>query len=379
MSRPRSLSGCVVLVTSDRRSGDLRAALEQRGATVVHTAAVVTTPHLADDALARTTRRLVAVPPDVVVVTTGAGLHGWLESADAEGLGDALRAVLRSARLIAHGAKARAAAEGVGLEVDPDVTGESAARVRDALLAQGVTGRRIAVQHHGDRTDELDADLAAAGADVTSVIVHPWRPPADPAAVVAGVDATASGEVDAVLFTSARAASAWTDAAADAGVLRSIVHRAAHGALLAVAIGEATALPLRSAGIDPVLPEHRRLGALVRSVVTHYETVGESTLETVAGTLHVRSCAAVLGERVVAVSPGGLAVLRALVAARGDVVRRADLLRVLPGESGSGHAVEVAVARLREALGDRRVVETVVKRGYRLALARPSPGFCGAP
>jgi uroporphyrinogen-III synthase len=29
----------------------------------------------------------------------------------------------------------------------------------------------------------------------------------------------------------------------------------------------------------------------------------------------------------------------------------------------------VAVARLREAIGDRRVVETVVKRGYRLATA----------
>ena len=31
------------------------------------------------------------------------------------------------------------------------------------------------------------------------------------------------------------------------------------------------------------------------------------------------------------------------------------------------HAVEMAVARLRTALGDARLVQTVVKRGYRLA------------
>ena len=58
-----------------------------------------------------------------------------------------------------------------------------------------------------------------------------------------------------------------------------------------------------------------------------------------------------------------------LMEAKGDVVSRSEVLEVLPGDSRSGHAVEVAVGRLREAIGDRRVVQTVVKRGYRLALA----------
>jgi predicted ATPase len=43
---------------------------------------------------------------------------------------------------------------------------------------------------------------------------------------------------------------------------------------------------------------------------------------------------------------------------------RPELVRVLPG-GGDGHAVEMAVTRLRAALG-APLVETVVKRGYRL-------------
>jgi uroporphyrinogen-III synthase len=48
------------------------------------------------------------------------------------------------------------------------------------------------------------------------------------------------------------------------------------------------------------------------------------------------------------------------------VVPRATLLRALPGQTADEHAVEMAVARLRAALGEPRLIETVVKRGYRL-------------
>jgi uroporphyrinogen-III synthase len=41
---------------------------------------------------------------------------------------------------------------------------------------------------------------------------------------------------------------------------------------------------------------------------------------------------------------------------------------VLPGNGGDGHAVDVAIARLRTALGDPSIVHTVIKRGYRLGL-----------
>jgi uroporphyrinogen-III synthase len=52
-------------------------------------------------------------------------------------------------------------------------------------------------------------------------------------------------------------------------------------------------------------------------------------------------------------------------------VCRADLLRALPGTGTDTHAVETAVLRLRTALGDKNIVSTVVKRGYRLAVDEP--------
>jgi uroporphyrinogen-III synthase len=64
--------------------------------------------------------------------------------------------------------------------------------------------------------------------------------------------------------------------------------------------------------------------------------------------------------------PAPLAVLRALVQRPGVVVSRSDLLGVLPGGGSDEHAVEMAVTRLRGVLGSK-VVQTVVKRGYRLA------------
>jgi uroporphyrinogen-III synthase len=66
--------------------------------------------------------------------------------------------------------------------------------------------------------------------------------------------------------------------------------------------------------------------------------------------------------------PNGMTVLRTLARRPGRVVSRAELLAALPGRGVDEHAVEPAVARLRAALGHPKLVQTVVKRGYRLAL-----------
>ncbi|MBS9535296.1 winged helix-turn-helix domain-containing protein [Mycobacterium sp. M1] len=84
--------------------------------------------------------------------------------------------------------------------------------------------------------------------------------------------------------------------------------------------------------------------------------------------IEIRCGGVLVDEAVRPVSLSGLAVLQVLAARRGNVVARDDLLQVLPGKTNSTHAVEAAVARLRTALGDKRIIATVVKRGYRLAV-----------
>lgn len=68
------------------------------------------------------------------------------------------------------------------------------------------------------------------------------------------------------------------------------------------------------------------------------------------------------------VPPAPMAVLHALAAQPGHVVPRERLLSALPSTGTDAHAIETAVARLRAALGAPGLVNTVVKRGYRLAL-----------
>lgn len=361
----QTMAGCVVLVTADRRSAELGAALARRGAVVRHAPAMSMVPHTDDAALVAGTRAVLAAPPDVVVVTTGIGFRGWVEAADAVGLLDPLLDLLGRARIVARGPKARGAIQAAGLQADWVAESETSAEIAEVLLGEGVAGSRIAVQHHGAGSDGLDEAFAAAGAEVQSLVVYRWGPPPDPAALDASVRSAAAGEIDVVVFTSAPGAAAWLAAADDAGVAPALRRRFADGCLLAAAVGPVTAKPLRDAGIEPLLPDRGRLGSLVRALVAHFDDRRTRALVTVVGPLQVHRGAAVLDGRVLALSPTGLEVLRLLAAAGGGVVPRSEVLAVLPGVSTDPHAAEVAVARLREATS-RDLIRTVVKRGYRL-------------
>jgi uroporphyrinogen-III synthase len=357
------LAGYTVAVTAARRKEELGALLDRRGARVVHAPAIRIVP-LADDAeLVAATREVLARPVDLVVATTGVGFRGWLEAADAWDL--PLVEHLRTARVLARGPKARGAIRGGGLVDAWSPESESSAEVLAHLLsgAEGpLEGRRIAVQLHGDPLPDLVAGLRGAGAEVLTVPVYRWVLPEDVTPVRKLVAAVVAGGIDAVTFTSAPAAASLLAVAAELG-LRDELVAALRDRVLVVAVGPVTAGPLDAAGVPSCRPERARLGALAREVVARLPE-RDPVLQVGAHTLQVRGCAAVLDGRLVELAPGPIAVLRALARQPGHVVPRAELVASLPG-GGDGHAVEMAVTRLRAALG-APVIETVVKRGYRL-------------
>lgn len=360
-----ALAGCTILVTADRRAGEFGTALARRGAVVRHAPSLSIVPHVDDETLLRGTRTLLDAPPDVVVITTGIGFRGWVEVADAAGLADRLVQVLGTARLVARGPKARGALQAAGLQADWVAQSATTAEIQTRLLAEGVHGARVVVQSHGAGAGGLEEALAEAGAAVQSLVVYRWGPPPDPDLLSASTRWAASGDVDAVVFTSAPGAEAWLRAARDQQLLGDLVATFTAGNVKAAAIGPVAARPLLALGIEPLLPETGRLGALVRTLVAHFG--GEQTaVSTSAGQLQVRRCAAVLDGRPLPVSPAGLALLRRLADDAGSVVARSELLAALPGGSADPHAAEMAVARLREALGDKDMIRTVVKRGYLL-------------
>lgn len=230
----------------------------------------------------------------------------------------------------------------------------------------------MAVQHHGSGADGLDELFHRHGADVVSLTVYRWGPPPDAAVVARSVASCAAGEVDAVLFTSAPGASEWLSAARETGALQDILDRVDQGRLLFAAVGPVTAGPLRAVGIAPLVPDRGRLGALVRAVVTHFGSGHARSLSTTQGELELRSCGAVLDGEYLPLSRSGADLLAGLFAAGGGVVSRAALQDLLPGTSQNTHATEMAIARLREALGAPDLIKTVVKRGYRLDVLDPA-------
>ncbi|ADB75653.1 uroporphyrinogen-III synthase [Geodermatophilus obscurus] len=361
---PLPLAGYTVAVTAARRREELGALLARRGARVVYAPAIRIVPLADDTELVAATRQVLAQPVDLVVATTGVGFRGWLEAADAWDL--PLVEHLRGARVLARGPKARGAIRGGGLVDAWSPASESSAEVLEHLLAGAegpLQGRRIAVQLHGDPLPDFVEALRATGAEVVTVPVYRWVLPEDVEPVRRLVRSVVTGAVDAVTFTSAPAAASLLTVADELGQRAELIAALTDG-VLPVAVGPVTAGPLTAAGIPSVQPERARLGALAREVVarlperTPVLRVGERDLQ-------VRGHAVLLDGRVVELAPGPMAVLRSLAARPGTVVAKADLVAGLPG-GGDEHAVEMAVTRLRAALG-RGVVETVVKRGYRLA------------
>jgi len=288
-------------------------------------------------------------------------MRGWLEAADGWGLAEPLRAVLSRAYLVARGPKARAAIHSAGLRDPWSPEGEGYEEVVDHLTARGVAGLTVAMQLHGESQPEYTEALQAAGARVIEVPVYRWAPPIDPAPLHRLVDLVTGRLVDAVTFTSAPAVGALLRAA---GPSSDALLDALRTAVLVACVGPVTAAPLRKHDVPVVAPSRARMSALVRTIVDELPKRALS-LEVSGHSLTLRGHAAVIDGDLRPLAPAPMAVLRALATTPGRVLSRAALLRALP-RGADEHAVEMAVARLRAGLGTPGVVQTVVKRGYRL-------------
>lgn len=373
-----ALAGCSILLPVDRRSGEFASALERHAATTTIAPPLTITPHFDDAELLAETHRLIADPPDTVVVTTGVGFHGWMDAAEQDGIQEDLIDALGSARILVRGPKARGAVQGAGLEIDWVAETETSAEITEFLLSEGVRGKRVVIQHHGEGDAQMERSRTGAGARVHGLVIYRWGPPPDLDLVARTTGMVASGGIDAVLFTSAPGASAWLRIAERIGTLPAVRQLAGERTLFG-AVGPITAAPLRARGIEVVVPERYRLGALVRETVNHLASP-ETATPTAFGPLHVRTGGVLLDGSFHPLGRSGSDVLRILAARPGRVLSRSEIAEELSSSGVGGRpdgwadgqtterAVEVTVARVRSALGEPDLIQTVYKRGYRLAL-----------
>jgi uroporphyrinogen-III synthase len=364
---PDVLRGFRIGVTSDRRSADLIAALERRGAQVVHAPALTIMPNDHDDSLIIETRRLIDARPEVVLVTTGYGMRRWFEVADAAGLGAELTAALEAARIFARGPKAHGAVRAAGLLDAQTSDLHTTASLVDAVVEAGLSGRRVAVQLHGYTDEVALARLAEISDCVLTVTPYRWVQPNPDDRLSRLIKAACQRQLEALTFTSAPAAAATVEAAAELGMRREFV-RALSDYVASAAVGPVTAEPLREAGINPVIPDRHRLGALVRLVTDELTQRHIQRFRRDGVIIELRGRQIAVNDRQISLGPNSLALLIAL-ASSNSVLSRQDLIAYLP-DNPDEHALHMAMSRLRRALEVPGLITTIMKRGYRFNAER---------
>ena len=360
------LAGFTVAVTAARRREELTSLLQRRGARVIEAPAIRIIPTIDDVELRASTELCITHPPDVVVATTGIGFRGWMEAADGWGLGEPLRAQIARAELLVRGPKAKGAVRAAGLAEAWSPDSEASDEVLARLLGEGVVGRRVAVQLHGEPLPDFVGALERAGATVVEIPVYRWVPAEDIKPLSRLVDQAITGQVDCVTFTSAPAVASLLTVAGDR---REPLLKALRTTVVAACVGPVTGGHLERYDVPTIQPERARLGALVRTVVEEVPLRRTRTVQAGPHELRLRGHSVLVDGSPIELTTRQAAVLSALVDSGGRVLSRSELLKLAwRDEPADEHAVEMTVARLRTALGQGgKAVQTVVKRGYRLA------------
>ncbi|GGI08470.1 uroporphyrinogen-III synthase [Egicoccus halophilus] len=371
--RELSLSGIRVGVTSQRKGAELVAALERRGASVLHGPTIGGDVPVPDEHIVADTDAILDASPDWFVASTGVGMRLWAQAADQHGRLEALQAAAGAARCVARGAKALGGLQALRARAVWTSQKQTDADVAGWLRGRVLPGEVVAVQLHGTAAATTFAPVADAGADVLSVETYRHALPDDVGPGLALGDAIVAGELDIVVLTSPGAGRNLVTIAAQ----RSSDHADALVQALRERVATAVIGPVTSAALDELgipswlTPTRSRTGDLLRSLDrwasrrTTAPSHWRPPVQLVPATHAVR-CAE---GREIALGERGYAVLAALARRPGMVCPPEQLLAEAWGYAAPDDpsAIKHQIARLRRKLDGTGVqIRTVRGVGYRL-------------
>lgn len=255
----RPLFGRTGLVTrTAEQAGQLSAMLEDAGAVALEFPVIRIAPPESwaplDDALSRIESF------DWVVFTSANGIAMLQERLEAM---EADIRTLKGPRVAVVGPGTATAARAAGLRVSLCPEEYVAESLAEALIHEGVGGKRVLLLQAAQARATLPEKLAAAGADVVRVPVYQTLPasPREPEAL----DILAEGRVDFVTFTSSSSARYFAMA---------VGHEQARellGNVCVACIGPITAATLRELGVEPtVIADEHTIHGLVAGLAAHF-------------------------------------------------------------------------------------------------------------
>lgn len=361
------MAGYRVAVASDRRKHGLADLLTQLGARTIGVQASRSVPQVDESRLREATEEVLAGPCDELVVSSAFGLRAWFTAAGRWGLADALLARFREARLLTRDARAADSLREIGLTTIWSTAGATTEDLFRYLIAQPVEGRRIVVQADMVTLRESCRALRALGAEVVEVPTYQSCPPTYADHLRRLSDQIVEREIDAVALLGEPASEYLMAQASSEGKLNEMLN-ALSGDVICACLGAGTAEPFVAHGVHPLVGAAPYLEELAAGLV---EALARTATRLTVGTyeMELRGLAVVLDGRLIPVQAGPLAVLRALAREPGRVVSYVEIRRSIPSLSDvDDHVIEMAVARLRHCLDGANVVQTIVRRGYRLAM-----------
>ncbi|MEA2625276.1 MAG: hypothetical protein QOD06_1321 [Candidatus Binatota bacterium] len=214
-------------------------------------------------------RRFAAGGIEMILFLTGVGTRALAAAIEQHLPRERFAAALAARITVARGPKPVAALRELGVTPtvsvpEPNTSREVLAAIDERFTIRGWT---VAVQEYGEENPELEAEIAARGAEILRVPVYRWALPEDVGPLADAARRIASGALDVALFTSATQVDHLFRVASDD--LAPGFARIAVGS-----IGPVTTRALERHGVGVDLePEHPRMGQLVRAAAERARTV----------------------------------------------------------------------------------------------------------
>lgn len=255
-----------VAILETRMGEQLAGLVAGRGGVPFHAPALAELPDLDPQAIAQLVISLQKRPAKLVIFQTGVGTKALFAVTDSLALTSEFLLALKDSLVAARGPKPTGALRSRGVRIDysaadPFTTHE----LLDELGGLRLQGERVIVQRHGSLNRELDAALAARGAEVTEIPTYRWALPQDTAPLEQLVARLERGEMHAVVFTNAEQARNLF--AVSAKLNKEDILKQALNKVLVASIGPVASAALREAGVKVGLEASPpKLGALLSAL-----------------------------------------------------------------------------------------------------------------
>ena len=199
-----SMKDKTVAILESRARDQIAGLVRKYGGTPVSAPALAEIPEIDPAHIRELIQDWNSAPPDIFIFQTGVGTRALFAATDSMGLTDAFLRLLDAAQVLVRGPKPTAALRSRKVRIDlaasdPFTTHEVLVELANFPLP----GKRVVVQRYGETNRELQAVLAAKGAQIVEITTYRWGLPDDITPLQRLIRALDRDEIDLVAFTSA--------------------------------------------------------------------------------------------------------------------------------------------------------------------------------